>query len=222
MRTGSAEIFEIYLDAERAARLRCAPNLVPAPGQYVMSHAVSEPDAPLPVPLYPAALHTDGFTVAPSIPKSWLPGTKLNLRGPLGHGFSLPPQARTVALIALNGSPARLLPLMQLALQQSASVTLACEHIPNAIPAAVEIVPLSTMNDAAAWAHYTAIDLPRHKLEVLQQLPQSAVGQVLIDTPNPCGGMSECGVCAVTTRKGWRMACKDGPVFDLHDFLPQN
>ena len=29
------------------------------------------------------------------------------------------------------------------------------------------------------------------------------------------GGQGECGVCAVRTRSGWSLACKDGPVYDL-------
>ena len=41
--------------------------------------------------------------------------------------------------------------------------------------------------------------------------------QALIVTPMPCGGIAECGVCAVTVRRGWKMACKDGPVFDLKE-----
>jgi hypothetical protein len=43
--------------------------------------------------------------------------------------------------------------------------------------------------------------------------------QVLVVTPAPCGGLAECGVCAVTTRRGWKMACKDGPVFSLNEFI---
>jgi len=43
--------------------------------------------------------------------------------------------------------------------------------------------------------------------------------QVLVVTPMPCGGLAECGVCAFTTRRGWKMACKDGPVFDLSELI---
>jgi ferredoxin len=39
-------------------------------------------------------------------------------------------------------------------------------------------------------------------------------GQMLIHTPVPCGGMADCGICAVTLRSGWKLACKEGPVFD--------
>jgi NAD(P)H-flavin reductase len=41
----------------------------------------------------------------------------------------------------------------------------------------------------------------------------------LVVAPMPCGGLAECGVCAVTTRRGWKLACKDGPVFDLGELI---
>ena len=37
---------------------------------------------------------------------------------------------------------------------------------------------------------------------------------VLVDAPMPCAGMGDCGVCAVKARGGYRLACKDGPVFE--------
>jgi NAD(P)H-flavin reductase len=37
----------------------------------------------------------------------------------------------------------------------------------------------------------------------------------------PCGGVADCGACAVETRLGWKLACEDGPVFDLIDLLPK-
>jgi hypothetical protein len=43
--------------------------------------------------------------------------------------------------------------------------------------------------------------------------------QALVITPMPCGGIAECGVCAVTARRGWKLACKDGPVFDLTELI---
>ena len=43
--------------------------------------------------------------------------------------------------------------------------------------------------------------------------------QVLIQTPIACGGLAECGVCAVQARRGWKMACKNGPVFELEELI---
>jgi NAD(P)H-flavin reductase len=33
----------------------------------------------------------------------------------------------------------------------------------------------------------------------------------------PCSGLADCGVCAVPARRGYKLACKDGPVFDLDE-----
>ena len=41
---------------------------------------------------------------------------------------------------------------------------------------------------------------------------------VLLEGPLVCG-VGACGVCAVETRKGMRMLCSDGPVFDLRDMI---
>jgi len=35
--------------------------------------------------------------------------------------------------------------------------------------------------------------------------------------PMPCGGLGDCGLCAVDLKRGWKLACKDGPVFDLNE-----
>jgi hypothetical protein len=40
--------------------------------------------------------------------------------------------------------------------------------------------------------------------------------QVLITTPMPCAGLAKCGACAIASRRGWKLACEDGPVFDLN------
>ena len=61
--------------------------------------------------------------------------------------------------------------------------------------------------------------------ETLGKQNQVAAGigaQVLVRTPVPCGGAGECGVCAVTFRSEWRLACKDGPVFDWRDLKGLN
>lgn len=48
---------------------------------------------------------------------------------------------------------------------------------------------------------------------------QRDFGQALVRVPMPCG-MGACEVCRVTTPRGERQACTDGPVLDLLDFAP--
>ena len=68
---------------------------------------------------------------------------------------------------------------------------------------------------------YTTTHVPNRKAMYLRFV-ESAVfsstlsGGVLLEGPIVCG-VGACGVCAVELRKGMRMLCSDGPVFDLRD-----
>ena len=231
MHTGKGQVVELILkDGRRQARISCASDLIPAPGQYLLAGDAS--DSPLPVPLFSTESTPSGVAMAPwshfiacaPIPATWTPGTEITLRGPLGHGFALPDSARRVALVAFEDSPSRLRGLIAPALKQGAAVALVCDSEENQLPDEVEAHPLSALDDVLAWADYVAFDVARENLprlrERLGDLNQMSAGkeaQALIHTPIPCGGIAACGVCAVTLKSGWRLACKDGPVFDLRE-----
>src|SRR5512138_2146539 len=102
----------VLLDGSASARIRCPEGVIPAPGQYTLAHAVGS-DAPLASLLFCAGEASEGFIAAPTVPASWLPGALLALRGPLGHGFSVPASARRVALIAWDCPPVTLLSLLK-------------------------------------------------------------------------------------------------------------
>jgi NAD(P)H-flavin reductase len=199
------------------------PRLVLRPGQYLLGHAAGSAE-PIPYSLFPANLAEETIRLAPYLPPAWQPGQTLRVRGPFGRGFHLPPLAHRVALIAPTDHPFRLLPLLSAALAQGAEVVLCAAQIPSWLPDSVEVLDPSSAPEAAAWADYIAVDLaPAHLgslarilgLKPIQARPASA--EVLLVGPMPCGGTAECGVCAVKTRAGWRLACKDGPVFLLKD-----
>ncbi len=223
MHTGRGIVSEVYLDGNAAARISCPLALTPAPGQYLMADAPADPDAPLPVPVFSAGSATGGFLAAPPFPRAWIPGNSLNLRGPLGRGFSLPPTARTVALVVLGETPHRLVALIEPALAQGAAITLICDVLPSGLPVDVEIMPFASLAEAAHWADYIAIDMPRAAVQSLPSLFQtswiSGHAQILLSAPMPCGGRGDCGVCAVTVRRGYKLICKYGPVFDLKILL---
>ena len=216
------ELVEIHLaNGLIGGRILCPSEMIPSPGQYLLAHDPAS-DNLLPVPLFPAGLISHGFIIAPSIPETWQPETRLSLRGPLGHGFDLPESSRRVALVAVDGNPYRLLPLLDVALKNEAAVTLLSESLPADLPAEVEVQPISMLPEAAAWADYLALDVMRESLPEVWKILENgdevwAVkdAQALVLTPVPCGGMAECGLCAVSVRQGWKMACKDGPVFKL-------
>ena len=224
MRVGTGELIELSLEnGMTGGRLLCPQDLIPAPGQYLLAHDPAS-DAPLPAPIFNAGFAPGGFLLAPPIPADWRPGATLSLRGPLGHGFNLPPSARRLALVAVNGNPHRLLALLAPALAQGADVTLLTESILDNLPADVEAQPLAGLSDAVGWADFLAIDVMRESLLGLWKMlgfgEQAKVpldAQALVVAPMPCGGLAECGVCAVAVRRGWKMACKDGPVFNLNE-----
>ena len=223
---GQAEgrLVEIKLEGETVAgRIACPDALRPAPGQYLVANRVDDPMEALAYPLFPTGMAAD---LSP-IPDHWAPGARLALRGPLGHGFHLPSTSRRVCLAAYQCGLARLLPLAVQALEHGAEVTLVMDALPPVgmtyhLPAVVEVVPFEAFPEALAWADSLALDTPAGSLEGLltrfrleKRQAQALNAQVLVDTPLPCSGLADCGVCAVPASRSWALACKDGPVFDL-------
>jgi dihydroorotate dehydrogenase electron transfer subunit len=225
MSIGKGKVLELILqDGCRHAHISCPPGLMPSPGQYLLAGDGS--DSPLPVPLFHTDSAPQGFIAAASVPDSWNPGLELDLRGPLGRGFTLPVSARKVGLVAFDDSPVRLRGLIQPALRQEAAVVLVCRSAPEHLPDDVEVQPLSALQEIVEWADYLACDVRRENLndlrERLGKLNQLAAGrdaQILIRTPVPCGGSADCGICAVNLQSGWKLACKDGPVFSWSEVV---
>lgn len=222
---GEGRVREVLLlDEAAAARLSCAQALVPAAGQYVLAHADGS-DAPLATALFAARPLEDGFLTAPPIPSTWAPGTRLHLRGPLGHGFALPATARRIALVAFQCPPRTLLALLEAAVHPDASVTMVSGEIPDDLPLHVEAQPPEALRDTCRWADYIAFDLKRESLEALKAKLQAertsikAEAQALVRTPMPCGAMAACGACSVEAGGKTLLACEDGPVFDLRQLM---
>ncbi len=197
-------------------------------------------EAALAVPLFPMAPaapwparatsqrsgkeNRSGFWAAPPIPETWEPGSLLVLRGPIGHGFHLPgKQGGRIVMLALGEHAYRLTWLAISAVQSGAAVVLISDTSwPLDLPTEIEISPIAALPEALSWAEYLALDLPLDTLPRLREtlgvdgpmgLPCPAEG--LVFSAMPCGGLAECGVCAVKGRAGWRLICIDGPVFDL-------
>lgn len=224
MRAARGRVDEVYFSpGGTQARITCPARLVPAPGQYLQA---TSQDAILSTALFLAGSAQDGFISAPPLPENWTPGTSLSLWGPLGHGFQLPANLQRLGLIAVSGLFARLAPLMELALAQETAVTLFTDHPPGQLSAALEVYPLGEYPALAAWPDFLVVDLILEDLPRLHSilgLPADGrplcPGQALVHTTMPCAGLADCGVCAVEIRRGWKLACKDGPVFDLRDIL---
>lgn len=227
MAYATAEVVEIEQEAAGVGGLvRLPGGWKITAGQYLLGFAAEAGDL-LPAVLYPAGrVRQRMLAVAAPIPLTWTAGTRLTLRGPLGRGFHLPESARQVALAAVGGTAARLLPLAEMALERGGAVALYTAVIPRQLPAAVEVLPLEELPQGLQWADYLALDVPRARLGDLRgllglRLHESARvdAQVLVTVDFPCGGVAECGACTVHTRSGPALACKDGPVFPLGTML---
>lgn len=77
--------------------------------------------------------------------------------------------------------------------------------------------------DTIRWADVLACGLPLEQLMILAQRIRAirlnwadGMAQALVLPPPVCH-VGVCGVCAVPTRGGYRLACVDGPVFDLKE-----
>jgi hypothetical protein len=218
-------LLELHLDGPGlvSGTIARPPRLVLRPGQYLVGHAAGS-DEPLATPLFVAQVNEESLRLAPGLPPAWRPGMELNVRGALGRGFHLPPAARRVALGAPEGHPFRLLPLLAAALAQGCEVALCAPRVPGGLPPQVEILEPQVLPELAAWADYLALDLIPGQIPALRTLlgikhyqPLPDAGEALVFGPMPCAAAAECGACAVRTRQGWRLACKDGPVFNLRD-----
>lgn len=223
-----ARLLEILQMGETIAGILDLPeSALPKPGQYLPAQKLEGEPEVLTHPLFRVINAARQPTLGP-IPSHWSPGGQIACLTPQGEGFKLPASTRRMGLLALDGDPTRLLPLIQPALDQNAAVALFFQTRPHsdildAIPPSVEISPLNNLRENLDWPDFVAVEVDRDELPVLwsclgeTELPFS--GQVLVRTAMPCRGLGGCGVCAVKTRHGWRQVCTDGPVFALKELL---
>jgi hypothetical protein len=208
----------------------CSSELNLRPGQYFLAASAASLDA-LPVVLYPSKKVGTRLIVNRPYPDCWQVGTVLNLRGPLGRGFHFPAAARRIAIIDSfsDSRPASIFKFwMQEVLERGGELVYYSNLHPADLPTAVEGLPLEQAGEAWKWAEYLAADVDLSQLEslirILRSNPDSRLpdqAEILIRTTMVCGGQAECGLCAVKTRSGLRLACKDGPVFSLHELIEE-
>lgn len=224
MRIQDGRVAEIQLHlGEASALIACPSDLIPEAGQYLLAAQAGEIQA---TPLFFADSWKQGFLAVPPYPESWRPGTEISLYGPLGKGFRPPADTQRLALIALGDTNVRLLPLASASKSDRYSVTLFSDAPLTKLPPDLEVYPLHELGEAFSWADFFAIDVALKQLDSLTERFENASqnhsgirGQVLIHTSMPCGGLADCGVCAVKVKKSWKFVCKHGPVFDLRDLL---
>jgi NAD(P)H-flavin reductase len=219
MQRAQAEVVEIHLtgSGDTAVRLISPPTLTPAPGQFVM--ALNPPDlATCRTALFPCAIHADGLSTLMA-PDRWRPGDSLDLLGPSGHGFNAPTSGRW--LIASNLSQMLSLgPLIDLGLKRSAEIAYWGPNNPDLNPAVEVILDLG---EGLKWADYAACETNLDMLAALKSAwsrlePQPAI-EILIMADLPCG-FGACQACATPLKRGYKLACVDGPVFGADELGP--
>ncbi len=176
-------------------------------------------------------------------------GETVNLLGALGNGFSLPAPAKNILLIGEPPHLPLLFHLANRAARRRKNVTLAIRvpsrrYLPSTAPLdpAVEVLMASRdgsagyrgdifshLNDLPVWAdaiaavgnlqfyHTLKTELHRCRPAVSPGLAQALV----TDAPLHICGTGVCGRCTVPTAHGTKLACAEGPVFDLAELLPE-
>ena len=175
---------------------------------------------------------------------AWLagrrPGDQITMFGPLGHGYDLGKSTQNVLLVAGGLGVAAVIALADEAIASGRAVTLlqgarsADRLFPHdLLPTDVEAV--SATDDGSAghhglvtqllpkylsWADQTFACGPTPMFAAMADVVKSARSrksvQALLEERMGCG-TGVCYGCAVFTRKGVRLVCKDGPKFDLRE-----
>ncbi|HEU4759670.1 MAG TPA: dihydroorotate dehydrogenase electron transfer subunit [Dehalococcoidia bacterium] len=168
------------------------------------------------------------------------PGDGLAVFGPLGRGFAVRPQAQNLLLVGGGLGVAALIALVDEAVAGGRAVTLlqgartaAKLYPPELLPPDVEA--LSATDDGSSGHHGYVTDLLAAHLSWADQVfacgptPMFAAMadamrrarsrkpvQALLEERMGCG-TGVCYGCAVFTRRGVRLVCKDGPRFELRE-----
>jgi dihydroorotate dehydrogenase electron transfer subunit len=168
------------------------------------------------------------------------PGDTIRIFGPLGKGYTLRPQTQHVLLVAGGLGVAAVVALADDAIASGKSVTLlhgartrSALVPPTMLTSEVEL--MTATDDGSAGHHgYVTQLLAEHlpwadqvfacgpnpmfasMAEEMRKLRSRKPVQALLEERMGCG-TGVCYGCAVFTRKGVRLVCKDGPRFELRE-----
>lgn len=170
------------------------------------------------------------------------PGDLVSCWGPLGHGYSVRATSQQLLLVAGGVGVAPLIWLAEQAIENGKSVTLilggrsAGQIYPaSELPPEVEVVVTTedgslgqrglateAFSQHLEWCDQAFACGPNAMFETMAKaLRASHVRrpvQVLMEEGMGCG-TGICYGCAVETRRGMRLVCKDGPRFELRDIF---
>jgi dihydroorotate dehydrogenase electron transfer subunit len=170
-------------------------------------------------------------------------GDVIDLLGPLGHGFEI--KSHDLLLVAGGIGIAPLVALAERGLEAGAQVRLllgasTAEQVypSRLIPPQVElwvttedgsigkkgtVTELLTDFDGGADQIFACGPIPMYKaMSTLsrKKIMRGKAVQISLEARMGCG-FGGCYGCAIETRSGWRLVCKDGPVFELKEIVWQ-
>jgi dihydroorotate dehydrogenase electron transfer subunit len=162
------------------------------------------------------------------------------LWGPLGRGYAVGRTSQNLLLVAGGIGVAPLVWLAEEAVNAGKSVTLVAGarsarqvFPPSLLPPEVEVAVVTEDGSAGRkglateafaelleWSDQVFACGPNAMFEAMARIARAArvrrSVQVLLEERMGCG-TGICYGCAVKTRKGMRLVCKDGPRFDIRD-----
>ncbi|MCX6053477.1 MAG: hypothetical protein NTZ74_00900 [Chloroflexi bacterium] len=230
MKTFTAKLLDLLsVNGEVCTRIESPPSISPRPGQYLLAFS-NEGSELLPTALFPCREDHSGITYTGKLPLSWVPGMGITCRGPFGNGFHLPALAKRVALSSSQRSLThRLYSLAEQALSRGAEVTLLSDEIITDLAPEIEVLPKSSSREVLKWADFVGLVSTIPEMQELKKdlsLDHHSFHpfpiEVMLDIPLACAGRAECGICGVSTRRGWKLGCKEGPVFSLDDLVDED
>jgi dihydroorotate dehydrogenase B-like protein len=217
-----------FIDSPRA-------DLSANPGQFFLIVPPSF-DPYLPQVVFPFRIRgglVESFIV-PIAAQAWAQQGGLKIRGAYGNGFTLPAKSsRTLVLANSAAAGGLLVPLIDSLLARDCEVAALCKPdalLESWLPPEVEFHVGDDILAAAShlWSWADAVYasgesdfydqmLTAAKNERLRL--KSGWGQILLyDLATPCG-IGVCYLCALKTRRGPVLNCRDGPVYDLADWV---
>ncbi len=193
------------------------------PGQYLKVRQ-PENDQLLSTTVFHIFIDDAQLEVMPLSQPTWSVGDEVQLHGPFGKGFTLPNHKSRVGIFVPEATPALcLLPLIEQASLGGHEIALVCDSFITGLLAEVEVLTSDRAQEVWQWADYLAVIARINDVATIvpQIIPyrnhinRSGEDELLVLTEMPCSGIAVCEMCAVQTKKGWKHACKDGPVFNL-------
>lgn len=169
-------------------------------------------------------------------------GDMIDLLGPLGQGFVLGPESRDLLLVAGGIGIAPLVALAERGMAEGSQVTLLLAALTQAQLYPADLLPreiriLLATEDGSAGRRGVVTDFLAELVNGADQIfacgPISMYNamasqgsqilkgksvQISMEARMGCG-MGYCYGCALETKRGLRLVCKDGPIFDLDDIV---